>query len=200
MRTRLLKGLFAVLCASAALATAAIPKLDRVMVREPPKAIADFELTDQDGKPFAFSRLQGKPALVFFGFTNCPQICPTILTQLQALKSSSPKEFSELQVVLVSIDGERDTPAAMKTYLAKFSPDFIGLTGPPPKVNGVAAKFAAVFYKGQAKSPGDYDMQHTSQTYAVDRSGQLRAEFYGADVETMKTVVRVLLAETVPSK
>jgi protein SCO1/2 len=164
-----------------------------VLVTEPPKPVADFALTDQDGRPFDFSRLRGRPALVFFGFTHCPDVCPAALAKLKLLHARDA-ELARVQVVFISVDGNRDTPEAVKAYLAPLSQQFLGLTGDPELVRDVAARFAAAFFKGQPGGDAqDYEVQHSSQIYLVDAAGDLRAEFYDAPLDTMATLTRAVL-------
>lgn len=172
----------------------------RVVEARPAKAIADFELTDQNGKPFRLSRLQGRPVLVFFGFTNCPSACPAAMGQLLALTRSADPAAREARVVMISTDGERDTPAVMKKYLARLSPDFIGLTGPPKEVSRIAAQFSAVFFRGRAADEsGNYLVEHTTQIYLLDRAGRLRHTFFDAPVDTLARVTASVAAEGPPS-
>ncbi len=96
-------------------------------------------------------------------------------------------------VIMISVDGDRDTPAALKAYLAPLSKDFIGLTGDPRTVRGIAANFSAVFFKGlPADNSGNYLVEHTSQVYLVDAQGRLHATFFDASVERMSRTVRSL--------
>jgi protein SCO1/2 len=163
----------------------------QVVIAQPPKPIADFELVDQEGSPFKFSSLKNRPALVFFGFTHCPDVCPTTLIKLRLLADKAAAQIPDLAIVMISVDGDRDSPAAMKAYMAQVSAHFIGLTGDPRVVRGIAAQFPAVFFKGIADRPdGAYSVQHTSQVYLVDRSGRLRATFYDAPVESMAQVTQ----------
>jgi protein SCO1 len=171
-----------------------LPTFDRVMTMTPSREIQDFELTDQQGKRKRFSSLAGEPTLVFFGFTNCPDICPMALQKLAAMKAAQPAELSKVQVVLVSVDGERDTPEVMKDYLKQFSPDFIGLTGPAEQVREIALRFSAPFFKNAPKD-GTYLVQHSSRVYALDRQGRLRAEIYDGPPDETLGLVRALLAE-----
>ena len=101
------------------------------MFAEPPRAIADFQLTDQAGKTVKLADLRGAPVLMFFGFTHCSQICPTALHQLRQLEREHRAELGKTRIVIVSVDGERDSPAAMKAWLQPISTSFIGLTGAP---------------------------------------------------------------------
>jgi len=171
-----------------------LPQIERVMVTAP-KPIADFELTAQDGKAFRLSALHGRPVLVFFGFAHCPDVCPMALQKLSALQKSAAKEMKGVRVVMISIDGDRDTPEAMRDYLRAFSPDFIGLTGPVADVREIASHFSATFFKDAPKADGNYVVEHTARVFALDRQGRLRAELYDASVEATGQVVRALLAE-----
>ncbi|MBL8200947.1 MAG: SCO family protein [Chromatiales bacterium] len=169
---------------------------DGVVEANPAQPITDFELTDHNGKPFRLSRLQGRPVLVFFGFTNCPVACPAAMGRLLAASRSADPAVREARVVMISTDGERDTPAVMKQYLARLSPDFIGLTGPPKEVGRIAAQFSAVFFRGRAADEsGNYLVEHTTQIYLLDRAGRLRATFFDAPVDTLARVTGAVAAE-----
>ena len=169
---------------------------DRVVEASPPKPMADFVLTDQNGKPFRLSQLKGSPVLVFFGFTHCPLACPTAMARLLSVSRAPDPAAREARVVFISTDGERDTPAVMKKYLARLSPDFIGLTGPPKEVGVIAARFSAVFFRGRAADKsGNYLVDHTTQIYLLDRRGRLRATFFDAPVDTLVRVTAAVAAE-----
>ena len=174
--------------------TQPLPAFERVLQMSPPRAIAPFTLTDHLGKRRDWSTFAGTPTLVFFGFTNCPDICPTTLQKLAQLKTSHSAALQGVQVVLISVDGERDTPAVMSEYLASFSKDFIGLTGPAAEVREIALRFSAPFFKDPPKD-GAYVVQHSSRLYAIDRRGRLRAELYDATTEATTGIARALLAE-----
>jgi protein SCO1/2 len=174
---------------------ATLPPLERVYLNPAPTPLADFTLTDQSGKPRAFSSLRGEPVLVFFGFTHCPNVCPTALGRLKMLHESQGGKLKGARVVLISVDGERDTPARLKSYLAPLSSDFIGLTGDPKLTSRIAAQFAAVFFKEPAGKDGNYNVMHSTQVFAVDKAGRLRASFADASIEDMAKVTALLLAE-----
>ncbi len=165
---------------------------DRVQMVAAPEVLDEFALTDQDGHPFKFSSLRGKDTLVFFGFTHCPNVCPAAMFKLKLLTETLQKEGTSVpEVVLVSVDGDRDTPAVMKEYVGKFSDKFIGLTGDPLAVRKIAAEFKAVFFKGlPSDNFGNYLVEHTSQIYLVDAKGRLRATFFDAPVEAMAETTR----------
>ena len=192
--------LAAVLALASAIAAAgeraALPTLDRVYVNPAPAAVADFTLTDQSGEPRAFSSLKGEPALVFFGFTHCPNVCPSALGRLKLLHEARGGALKDAQVVFISVDGDRDTPARLESYLGPLSPDFIGLTGEPDGIAKIAAQFAAVFFKEPAAKDGGYNVMHSTQVFAIDKAGRLRATFADASIEDMATITAILLAES----
>jgi len=174
---------------------ATLPAYERVMLSPAPRPIADFELTDQDGRSFRFSSLRGEPALLIFGYVHCPDVCPLSLQKLKLLKESK-RDLTKVPVIMISVDTERDSAAALKEFMGHFSGDFIGLTGDPQRIQQIAAQFSAAFFKGQASSAtGNYDVGHSGQVYAIDKDGNLRAEFYGADLDAMAGVTRALLEE-----
>lgn len=180
---------------AAAPAPTPLPALPRVYVNPQPAPIADFTLTDQHGKARTFSSLRGEPVLVFFGFTHCAAICPTTLGRLKLLHESGDGALKSVRILLVSVDGTRDTPARLKSYLAPLSADFIGLTGDPKATAEIAARFAAVFFKEPAAKDGSYNVMHTTQVFALDKAGRLRASFNDASIEDMATIAKLLLAE-----
>lgn len=182
-------------CTAWAAAGSALPRLERVYVDADPRVVEDFTLTDQDGKARAFSSLRGEPVLVFFGFTHCPSICPTTLARLRMLHEARDGALKSARIVLISVDGDRDTPERLKSYLAPLSADFIGLTGDPKATAKIAARFAAVFFKEPAAKDGSYNVMHSTQVFAVDKAGRLRATFADASIEDMATITALLLAE-----
>lgn len=175
--------------------TAALPALERVAVNPAPVPIADFTLTDQHGRVRRFSSFRGDPVLVFFGFTNCPDVCPDTMARLKALHERDGGALKGARVVLISVDGERDTPAALRRFLGPLGEDFIGLTGDPDATAKIAAGFASVFFREPAAKDGSYNVMHSTQVFAVDRRGRLRASFVNAPVESMAKITALLLAE-----
>ena len=177
-------------------ANADIPAYDRVRVLETPKPIGDTALTDHHGASFKLTDLRGKVAFVLFGFTNCPDACPLSMERLRELQHSGLLADDDVAFVMISVDGERDTPAAMKAFLAKYSSEFIGLTAEPSRVTPIAAQFSAMFFKG-ARNPhdGHYDVAHSPQIFVLDPAGRVRAEVYSASLEAMAGVAGALLRE-----
>lgn len=167
----------------------------RTTIADPPAPTPDFALTDQQGEPFSAADLRGHAALVFFGFTNCMGVCPATMQVLRQVTQQLGPDAAGLRNVLISVDGERDTPAAMQAFLEPFGPQFVGLTGAPADVRKVADGFKAVFFKGMPRPAGGYDVEHTSQVYLVDRDGRLRATFQGAGSEEIASVTRPVLQE-----
>jgi protein SCO1/2 len=175
---------------------AATPAPERTLLAEPPRAISDFQLTDQTGKAVKLVDFRGAPVLLFFGFTHCSTACPAALHQLRQLERQHGAELGKTRIVIVSVDGERDTPAAMKTWLQPLSANFIGLTGAPARVQNMAAQFSAAFYKLPGRSAGEYSMEHNSQIFLLDAKGRLRATFFNAPLATMAKVTRGVAAES----
>jgi protein SCO1/2 len=192
---RMLPGalLLLLVAATAMSAPKPLPAFDRVMTLEP-RTVGDLAMTDQDGKSARLGDLAGSPALVYFGFTHCPEVCPATLQKLAMIKRSRAKELAGLRIVLVSVDGERDTPDVLKTFLARFSKDFTALTAPPAEVRNLALKFSAPFFKDPPKD-GAYLVQHSARVYALDRQGRLRAEIYEVNAEAVTGISAALLAE-----
>jgi protein SCO1/2 len=139
-----------------------------------PKRIADFHLTDNDGRPFSLRDLQGKPSLVFFGFTHCPDVCPTTLLKLAQIKKAAA--LPGLKVVFVTVDPERDTPALVNNYVHAFDPEFVGLTGDNQAIVKIAAEFGVAVNKVELPG-GDYTMDHSAIVFLMNTQGQVAGIF-----------------------
>ncbi len=171
---------------------------DRMVTFDPPRSLPAFTLTDPEGRAAGSAALRGQVTLVFFGFTQCPDVCPTTLLRLRNLLRSSP-EFAGVRVMMISVDGERDDPAALRAFLGRSGPAFTALTGRPESVRPVARGFSAMFVKQPPAGPdGRYTVDHSSQVYLVDRAGQLRSAFFNASEETMAAALRAVLREPLP--
>ena len=134
---------------------------------------SNVELTDQNGKRRMLSDFKGKYTLVFFGFTKCPAVCPTTLAKLSNVKKKLGSDSSRIQVILITVDPERDTTDVLKNYLSAFDPDFIGLRGNQEKTRQIA-KDLHIFYQKVPMENGDYMMEHTALTYIFDSQGRVR--------------------------
>lgn len=187
-------GLLALL--AGAVAAAAAPAPERTLLAEPPRAIADFKLTDQTGKTVNLADFRGAPVLVFFGFTHCSSACPAALSQLRQLERQHRAELGKTRIVIISVDGERDSPEAMQTWLKPLSANFIGLTGAPARVHTIAAGFSAAFYKVPGQKAGEYSVEHNPQIFLIDAKGRLRATFFNAPLPTVADVTRSIARES----
>ena len=187
-------ALFTVATLSPIAGRAQLPAFERVLPVQNAAPIDDAELIDQDGRPFRLSALKGRVVFVLFGFTHCPDVCPVAMERLRELHDSGAVANGSVAYVMISVDGERDTPAAMKAFITKFSQDFIGLTAEPSRVASVANQFSARFYKG-AHSGHGYDVAHSAQLFVLDPAGRLRAEVYGASLEAMAGLTEALLTD-----
>jgi protein SCO1/2 len=138
-----------------------------------PRAIADFTLTGEDGKPFTNSALTGRWSLLFTGFTHCPDVCPTTLALLKSVVEGLGPAAHDLQVVFISVDPERDRTENLERYVHYFSPTFRGATGPVEQLEKLGANLGFVF----AKVPGDisesYTMDHSAALILVNPRGEL---------------------------
>lgn len=133
-----------------------------------------FTLTGSDGQPFASSRLNGRPAALFFGFTHCPDVCPTTLARLTRLRQQLGKGDDALSIVFVSVDPERDTPAEVDNYMKLYDSPVIGLTGTPAQLEIVKKQFG--IYSRKVEQPdGSYSVDHTASVILLDRNGQFVA-------------------------
>ena len=135
-----------------------------------------FQLTDQAGQTVTEQNLKGKPTLIFFGFTHCPDVCPTSLFEISEVLKAMGKDADRVNALFVSVDPERDTAAAMKDYLSSFDPHLKGLTGTPESIAKVLSAYR-VYSKKVPLKDGDYTMDHTALIYLMDREGQFVAPF-----------------------
>jgi protein SCO1/2 len=133
-----------------------------------------FTLAGTDGQPFASSKLSGRPAAMFFGFTHCPDVCPTTLARLARLRKQLGQGDDALSIVFVSVDPERDTPAEVGNYLKLFNTPVVGLTGSPAQVEQVKKQFG--IYSRKVEQPGGgYSVDHTAAVILLDKNGQFVA-------------------------
>jgi len=135
-----------------------------------------FQLTDQAGRTVTEKDLKGRPTLIFFGFTHCPDVCPTSLFEISEVLKAMGKDADRVNAFFVSVDPERDTAAAMKDYLSSFDPHLKGLTGNPESVAKVLSAYR-VYSKKVPLKDGDYTMDHTALIYLMDRDGQFVSPF-----------------------
>lgn len=147
-----------------------------------PRVIADFSLVDDDGQPFSLERLKGQWSLLFFGFTHCPDVCPSALYDLaqvrKTLARNDPEKTNNLQVLFVSVDPERDTPRQLNQYVNYFDPEFIGVTGPEAQLAPLTLQLG-IAYRIEDHEPGSqqYNVDHSASILLMNPNGQLHGVF-----------------------
>ena len=156
----------------------------------------DLPLTDQFGKERSIKDFAGKVVVVFFGYTQCPDVCPTSMSELAEVKRSLGADGDKLQGIFVTVDPERDTPEMLKGYMASFDPSFIALRGTPEQLVAVAKDFKIYFKRVDGQTPTSYTMDHSAGSYIYDTKGRLRVYHrYGAGAQSLAADVRALLDE-----
>jgi protein SCO1/2 len=154
-----------------------------------------IRLTDQDGKPFDSASLAGKPYAVFFGFTHCPDACPTTLSEMARTEEEIGAPAKGFPTLFVTVDPERDTPAVLKEYISNFGGNTIALSGTPEQVAEVAKAFR-VFYKKVPTSDGGYTMDHTAVLYLMNREGKFQdVVAYSEEHERYVAKIKKLLTD-----
>lgn len=153
----------------------------------------DFQLTDHTGKPRTLADFRGKVVTIFFGFTHCPDVCPATLGELAIVAKELGNDAGRMQVLFVTVDPERDTPAVLAKYALAFNPDFLGLTGDADALARTAKEFK-VFYQKQPPPGSGYSVDHSAGTYIYDTAGRLRLfAGYGQGAPKMLHDIRLLL-------
>lgn len=156
----------------------------------------DFALTDHDGKPFQLTSQRGKVVLIFFGYTFCPDACPTTLSKLSSVSRRLGNDASKVKVLYISVDPERDTPDVLKADLANFRIDSIGLTGTKAEIDTVVQQYGAAYeIVPTPDSAAKYSVSHTTTLYALDPQGRLRTKFrYEATVDEIVDGIHAILS------
>lgn len=155
----------------------------------------ELALPDIKGRERTLADFKGQVVVVFFGFTQCPDVCPTTLAELAEVKKALGEDGNRLQAVFVTVDPERDTPDLLQAYMANFDPSFIALRGTVDQTRAVAKSFKAHFQKVPGEEPDSYSIDHTAGAYVFDPQGRLRLFVrYGQPVEDWIADVRALLA------
>lgn len=152
-----------------------------------------FTLTDHHGQVRTLADFRGKVVTLFFGYTQCPDVCPTALSGMSEVVGRLGADSERVQVVFVTVDPERDTPALLAEYVPLFDPRFLGLTGSPEDIAAVAKEFR-VFYRKSGDLEGHYTVDHTAGTYVFDPQGRLRLYLrHGETAETVAADIKALL-------
>jgi len=173
-----------------------------------PKSTASFQATDITGADFGRSLalpdltgrvrtlddFKGKVTVLFFGYTQCPDVCPTTMAELAEVKKSLGADGDRVQGVFITVDPERDTPDVLKNYVASFDPGFVALRGTPEQTAAAAKEFKVFFAKVPGKAPGSYTIDHTAASYVLDREGKLRLFVrYGSGAPALAADLKALL-------
>lgn len=154
-----------------------------------------LSLTDQYGQPRTLADFKGKVTLVFFGFTQCPDVCPATMAELAQIKAKLGADGNRVQGVFVTLDPERDTTELLKAYMSGFDPSFIALRGTPEQTATAAKEFKVFYAKVPGKSPGSYSLDHTAGSYVFDTNGKVRLFVrYGSGPEALTADLKALLA------
>ncbi len=164
---------------------------------DPPKVMLNFTLTNQNGGSTSLSDFKGKPTFVFFGYTYCPDICPVTMSDFKKVRQQLGADAANVNFVMISVDGERDTPVVLKRYVEAFDPSFVGLTGDEAAVTPVAADYGAYFTKTKVQgTQASYLVGHTSYVYLLDGQGRWRITYpFGSPTDGMLRDARLMLKE-----
>jgi protein SCO1/2 len=170
-----------------------------VLLRQTPQdsfGVAQFDLLDQNGQPVDETVFAGHPSVLFFGFTHCPEVCPTTMAEMSAWFEALGEEGADLRAYFVSVDPERDTPALLGDYVSWVSDRITGITGEPEQIARLA-KAWGVFYEKIPLGGDDYTMDHTASVFLLDAAGQFQGTIaYREDMTTALGKLRNLLARS----
>ncbi|MFM9879429.1 MAG: SCO family protein [Burkholderiaceae bacterium] len=154
----------------------------------------DFALTDQHGQARSIKDFTGKAVLLFFGFTQCPDVCPTTLAEAVQIKQRLAEDGSKFQVLFVTLDPERDTPEVLKAYVNNFDPTFLALRTTPDKLQDLAKDFKVYYKKVDGKTPASYTLDHSAGSFVYDPQGRVRLySRYGSGAAAMAADIDLLL-------
>jgi len=174
-QSKILALLVAFLAGSLTLIAALFMVMPR-QVTQPSSVGGPFTLTDQNGKSVTDASFKGEPFLVFFGFTHCPDVCPTTLYEMSEVLNRLGPDANKTAALFVTVDPERDTPEKMKQYISSFHPRIFGLTGTDAQIEAIKREYR-VFAKKVPTKDGDYTMDHTAVVYLMDKDGRFIAPF-----------------------
>ena len=157
----------------------------------------DFSLTDHNGKVRTIKDFAGKVVVVFFGYTQCPDVCPTSMAELAEIRKKLGKDSERLQGIFITVDPDRDTPEVLKAYMGNFDPTFLALrTSTPEQLAALAKDFKAYYKKVEGTTATSYTMDHSAGSYVYDTKGQLRLYTrYGSGVAALTGDIRQLLEQ-----
>jgi protein SCO1/2 len=162
---------------------------------EPPNPAPEIALTDTAGQPFRLSEQRGMVTLIFFGFTNCPDVCPTALADMSAARKRLEGDAEKVRVVFITVDPARDTPERMGRYVQAFDPDFIGLTGTEAELAQIYQAYGVTAIKRELPNSAlGYTMDHSASVYVIDQGGNWRAMIsHGSPIDDVVSDLRYLI-------
>ena len=156
----------------------------------------DFTLTDHNGQARSLKDFAGKVVVLFFGYTQCPDVCPTSMAELAEVKKLLGPDGERLQGLFVTVDPERDTPAVLKAYMGNFDPSFLALYGTPEQLAATAKEYKMYYKKADGKTATSYTMDHSAGSYVYDTQGKLRLYTrYGTGAQPLAADIRLLLQQ-----
>ncbi len=156
----------------------------------------DFSLKDHNGQLRTLKDFRGQIVAVFFGFTQCPEVCPTTMAEMAEIKKLLGPDGKKLQAIFVTVDPQRDTPELLKAYMGNFDPTFLAMSPSPQDLAAVAKEFKIYYKKVEGRSPSSYSMDHTAGTYIFDKQGRVRLYGrYGSGAPTLAADILLLLKE-----
>jgi protein SCO1/2 len=156
----------------------------------------NFELTDHNGQVRHLQDFSGKIVVMFFGYTQCPDVCPTSMAELAEVKKALGKDGERLQGLFVTVDPQRDTPELLKAYMANFDPSFLALYTTPEKLVELAKDYKVYYKRVEGKTPTSYTMDHSAGSYIYDTKGQLRLfTRYGGGAQALTSDIQILLKQ-----
>ncbi len=156
----------------------------------------NFELTDHNGQVRHLQDFSGKIVVMFFGYTQCPDVCPTSMAELAEVKKALGKDGDRLQGLFVTVDPQRDTPELLKAYMANFDPSFLALYTTPEKLVELAKDYKVYYKRVEGKTPTSYTMDHSAGSYIYDTKGQLRLfTRYGGGAQALTSDIQILLKQ-----
>ncbi|CAM8669114.1 Copper chaperone SCO1/SenC [Comamonadaceae bacterium] len=154
----------------------------------------DFEMTDHNGKVRRLADFKGKVVVMFFGYTQCPDVCPTSMAELAEVKKALGADGDKLQGIFVTVDPARDTPEVLKGYMENFDPTFLALYTTPEKLEALAKDFKVYYKRVNGQTPTSYTMDHSAGSYIYDTQGNLRLfTRYGSGAQALATDIKQLL-------
>ena len=172
------------------------PHTYRGSLIDPPVPAADFELTDQNGQKFRLSDQDGEIILLFFGYSNCPDVCPLTMSEYKQMKEMLGEQADQVRFVFVTVDPERDTQARLSEYVNAFDPEIIGLTGSRTELEPVWKSYGVYQAKQETGSAAGYTVDHTSRTYLIDQDGNWQLTYpFEMEKEDILSDVRYLLSQ-----